>query len=271
MTQLWFPVAPGFGDLPTEPDPTINDAFVPADSIDTPAGFDPDNPGDIFEQLPIGGEPVFQSVLTPTALIPATFEILKYGARIRVAALVEKLEYSLDAGTYEIQLPIMVWALAPTIMRLESGSLSIAGTDLGTVRNYVLNADAGVLAAQGNDAIFLRNYIFSVGSFGLLTSGSETPLLYSRNPLPAEGTSLAIAYPPITWFKGATLPAESLALTTTYPPASFPRNYRLTVTGTTLTATLEAEAEFKVGDYFSRWGTQTYGYEQLIFPESWAE
>lgn len=72
----WAPVQDGITQLPIAPAVTTNASPVPANSIETPNGFDAENPGDIFNTLPVNTAPVYEKEVTVDSLVPAFAEVI---------------------------------------------------------------------------------------------------------------------------------------------------------------------------------------------------
>lgn len=72
----WAPVQDGITQLPIAPAVTINANPVPANSIETPNGFDAENPSNIFDTLPVNTAPVYEKEVTVDALVPAFAEVI---------------------------------------------------------------------------------------------------------------------------------------------------------------------------------------------------
>ena len=72
----WAPVQDGITQLPIAPAVTTNANPVPANSIETPSGFDPNAPGNIFNTLPVNTAPVYEKDVTVDSLVPAFAEVI---------------------------------------------------------------------------------------------------------------------------------------------------------------------------------------------------
>ena len=72
----WAPVQDGITQLPIAPAVTTNPTPAPANSIETPSGFDANSPGTIFDTLPTAGDPVYEKEVTVSALVPAYEEVI---------------------------------------------------------------------------------------------------------------------------------------------------------------------------------------------------
>lgn len=72
----WAPVQDGITQLPIAPAVVTNANPVPANSIETPSGFDPNAPGNIFNTLPVNTAPVYEKEVTVDSLVPAFAEVI---------------------------------------------------------------------------------------------------------------------------------------------------------------------------------------------------
>lgn len=72
----WAPIQDGITQLPIAPAVTTNADPTPANSVETPSGFDPNAPGDIFDTLPVNTAPVYEKEVTVDALVPAFQEVI---------------------------------------------------------------------------------------------------------------------------------------------------------------------------------------------------
>lgn len=72
----WAPVQDGITQLPIAPAVTTNANPAPANSVETPSGFDPNAPGNIFNTLPVNTAPVYEKEVTVDSLVPAFAELI---------------------------------------------------------------------------------------------------------------------------------------------------------------------------------------------------
>lgn len=127
----WAPVQDGITALPIAPPVTTNPNPTAANSVPTPTGFDPNNPGNIFTTLPTGTNPVHQKQITVTAVIPPYQEVAIHTLYVRTSLTVTRTLISVPNPDRNVLLRTLATATAEqfeyttrtTEMRLRTSSL----------------------------------------------------------------------------------------------------------------------------------------------------
>ena len=86
----WAPVQDGITVLPIAPAVTINSNPTAVNSAATPAGFDANNPGNIFGTLPTGTSPIYAKQITVSAVIPPYQEVAIHTLYVRTSLTVTR-------------------------------------------------------------------------------------------------------------------------------------------------------------------------------------
>ena len=150
MTSLWISLP----DQTVLPPLTVPIAFAtpaPANSIPTPPGFDPANPGDIFQvpggitppppgSLPVGETPTYERSILPDAIVPPYLVVTSEVPTFTIYALVEDINYSLAPTEEDIVAELEVVTDFPTHI------LNVVSAELQIVTNTVeLNVGAALI------------------------------------------------------------------------------------------------------------------------------
>lgn len=72
----WAPIQDGITQLPIAPAVTTNPDPSPANSVETPGDFDANDPGTIFDDLPVNSDPVYEKEVTTPVLVPPYQEVV---------------------------------------------------------------------------------------------------------------------------------------------------------------------------------------------------
>lgn len=245
---------------------------APANSIDTPEGFDASDPGAIFEQLPIDGGDDFDVLQTVEALIAPLLEQDLLSCRSRTRLQLIDYPYGLVEPTEEAELTChtRMQATLGEVLQGGPGAMDLAGESAGLLYGRQFFAEAGSLAVTGGVAGSIRSYRLPAQSGTTSASGQATGLLYQRQPLAASPASLSLAGSPVSFFKGAAMPASGGTLALAGQAAQLERSAQLAGAAGAMALAGQAAA-FRLDDYFSSWATQTYDFQALPLPEWWAD
>jgi hypothetical protein len=207
-----------------------------------------------------------------TTLVLPYNETAVYESRIRLSGSITKFDYELELLT-EID-PLKI-ALGVTVARVkllagEVGALILSGQNAALLRRYRMISAAGSFGLTGLSAGSIRDYVIgtNAGTFGI--TGQEAQLIYGRLPLVAEAGIFAFDGEDVILQLLKTLPAEAGAFTLEGEAANFIRQLKIEGASAAFALTGSA-AQLQAEDYFSRWATQTYGFESLVYPDWWAE
>ena len=233
---FWFPVAPGITTLPATP-------------------------------------PIVGGQMNATKVVAPYNETSIHKARISIGAAVTKFSYAPNLLTEIEPLKVRIGAAVGRIklLQAEAGAVTLSGQGALLKRTYTLSAAGGTIALSGFSAgSSLRNYILTGGAGEIQAAGHPATLAYQRLPLVAEAGAVVLAGQDAGFFKGVAITAEAGAVVLTGQDAGSVRNYLLTAeAGAGVLA--GQDATLLADDYFSRWASQSYGYEELVFPDWWAD
>lgn len=174
LTSIWFPVAPGITSLPVAPAPTQNSEPQPANAIQAPSDFDPDNPDLclLFQDLlPTNTAPVYAQEQTASVLGKPYNEIIKIVGRTRSFLAVTPLNYPLTLSQRE-------WAATARL------AFDIIGNQL--------NASAGSVDLVGSAATTLQYRLKLQGVSGKFILGRPEGTLYPLTNFPVDSGSFAL-------------------------------------------------------------------------------
>jgi hypothetical protein len=205
-------------------------------------------------------------------VIPPWNEILSVTARTRTMITVQSLDYALELLTEidPLRITLGVTVARVKLLASEVGALVLSGQNAALLRRYRMISSAGSFELTGLSAGSIRDYVIgaNAGTFGI--TGQEARLIYGRLPLVVEAGAFAFDGEDAILQLLKTLPIEAGMFTFEGEAANFIR--QLKVEGTSAAFALTGNtAQLQAEDYFSRWATQTYGFESLVYPDWWAE
>jgi hypothetical protein len=232
---FWFPVPPGITALPAAP-------------------------------IVIDGQ------ITTTSVIPPYNETAIYDARLRLTAAVTKFDYSLELLSVipplSIRLQSQVYDV--TLLNAETSTFAATGQNAALVRRYTLPAATTGFVLSGFGAGSIRDYAIGTNAGTFTTTGQPATLLFNRAPLAAEVGSVTATGQSAELRVIQPLRIDAGAFVVTGQAANFIRIFRLPAGASSFSATGSA-ANLFAEDYFSRWATQTYGFEELVYPSWWTD
>lgn len=153
----WAPVQSGITQLPLAPVVTTNAEPAPANSVETPTGFDASNPGTIFDTLPTTTAPVYEKEVTVDVLVPPYQEVVVNNFTTFVGLDVARTLIAIPQEEREITASVKIGSAVDSFSY--SGGLSAASIVLGlhiesyaySVRDATLGITVGTTAER--DAI----------------------------------------------------------------------------------------------------------------------
>ena len=255
--------------LPAAPTPTAATP-APANALAAPEGFDPEAPGSIWSQLPVGTEPTYPQSIAPTALVPVVNERVSLVGATRSVLDVQERNYALVLPTVEVE--YITKSVIQPFVRLAGDPLSVGVTGQAAALKYTkrIRGSAGTFTSAGFGAGSIRDYRIGTNAGTFALSGNAALLKYQQLPLLAEATAFALAGQDARFFKGASLKVAGTSFATAGADAalSYRRFFKLTAD----------PAEFVVvgkdaldTTYFSRWEQQHYSYLSDFYPDWWAD
>jgi hypothetical protein len=204
----FFPVAPGITTLPAAPTPTAATP-TPANSLAAPEGFDPEAPGSIWSQLPVGTEPTYAQSIAPTALVPVVNERVSLLGATRSVLEVQERNYALVLPSVEVA--YITKSVIQPFVRLAGDPLSVAVSGQAAALKYTkrVKGGAGTFTTAGFGAGSIRDYRIGTNAGTFVLAGAANRLIYQRTPLSLEAGSVSLTGQEARFFKGATLPAQA--------------------------------------------------------------
>lgn len=265
----FFPVAPGITSLPAAPTVSTGSG-TPANAITAPSGFNPAAPGSIWSTLPAGQAPSYAKSVAPTALVPVVNEKVKLVAATKSVLAVQALDYPLTLPTGSVTLVTKAEIQVAATLNAAATAYVFAGQDATLKRGYRITAEAGTFIGTGFGAGSVRDYSIGTNAGTYVLDGQNAIVAFQRNPLGAELGSIALTGRDAILRVVQPLRAEAGVFSSSYQAANFVRNLKVDGAAATLSVS-GAVAGFRIDDYFSRWSTQTYGFESLVYPDWWAD
>jgi hypothetical protein len=175
----------------------------------------------------------------------------------------------LGSGTFSSAGDAANLLITRALVDIQAGAFDLTGQEalLGVL--VAISADSGELIADGQPANLSKNSILepSVSTYNI--SGQDA-ILAVDSLLVADGNSF-------------TLLGQDAVLVTVIKMPADPGSFALAgeETGGTIVRRLISEVgsyslagqniSLEVGDYFSSWSSQTYGYQSLVYPDWWAD
>jgi hypothetical protein len=204
----FFPVAPGITTLPAVPTPTAATP-APANALAAPEGFDPEAPGGIWSQLPVGTEPTYAQSIAPTALVPVVNERVSLVGATRSVLEVQERNYALVLPTVAVE--YITKSVIQPFVRLAGDPLSVAISGQAAALKYTkrIKGAAGAFTTAGFGAGSIRDYRIGTNAGTFALSGNAALLKYQQLPLLAEATAFALAGQEARFFKGASFKVSS--------------------------------------------------------------
>lgn len=228
MTIPWIRLPINSSELPILDEWTQFSNAEPANTIETPEGFNPLIPGDIFTQLPYTEIDTYFRERTVGRVVPPYLVRQLVEAISRTKLLILELPYgliqedqSIDAGSLTgINVLSVTFALFAT-----DGSFAVTGQSSELQTNRKLSAAVGTFASSGFSSGFVRDYVIGTNTGTFVLSGQAGALLYSRLPLAAEAGSFVVDGQDADRFVGKTLGADAGAFTLSGQTSGSVRGY----------------------------------------------
>jgi hypothetical protein len=123
--DCWVPVPVAIDDLVAAASVTTNSSPAPANTITTPGGFDPVNPGSLWGTLPTNGTDVPAQVRSIAVVIEPRNERVAIRATSQAGVIVREYDYPLDLGTEVIQAVTVTSVELPVIVALPVTTITV--------------------------------------------------------------------------------------------------------------------------------------------------
>lgn len=217
MTAAWFKLPVPIENLPVLPAPTAPADPAPANSIAAPVGFDPANPGNIWDSLPTNGSDTYPLELTPSRVV------LPYQERM-AAALVTRHRVMLLVRDYRLTLPVISATVVSrhVMVATQAKGWRIGGQPLGLEvtgqtgaiqRSYSITGQAATVAAQGRAAAMRMTFILQGAAGGVVAQGAAGRMIGPGDRvLGGQPASLAITGQAAAILRGSGITGQAGAL-----------------------------------------------------------
>lgn len=178
----------------------------------------------------------------------------------------------------------------------QTGSVAVSGdaVELTHLRSCRFNAEAGAVALQGQPASLATVIAFQAGSGAFASGESNAGLVVSRQltgasdtaqvggqlagmqvarlPLTADAGSIACDGHTVSGIRAAVLSVGAEAYAVSGQHAQTTTNRRMSAAAGAV-AVAGAEGAFALEaapTFYASWSEQTYGFEEIVFPDGWA-
>lgn len=123
--DCWVPVPVAIDDLVAAASVTTNSSPAPANTITTPGGFDPVNPGSLWGTLPTNGTDVPAQVRSIAVVIEPRNERVAIRATSQTGVTIREYDYPLNLGTEVIQAVTLTSVELPVIVALPLTTIAV--------------------------------------------------------------------------------------------------------------------------------------------------